>query len=117
MADVANRLPARIEAKAVKREFYATEIVRTDGGTQHTNQRWSAALAEWDINIPMVERGDADHVAVKQLFEATAGSALTFDFHDFEQCADVEVRLKDDMLTIDRVGNKLNISMTLERAR
>lgn len=117
MADVTERLPTRIEATAVKREFYATELVRTDGGGQFTNQRWEDPLAEWDISVPMIRRGSADYDTVRALFEAVRGSALTFDFHDFEACADVEVRIKDDTISWQLSGKLLTVSMTLERAR
>lgn len=117
MADVTERLPSRIEAGATKRVFYSTEIVRTDGGNQFANQRWSDPLAEWDITIPLMKRNSADYTATIALFAATKGSALTFSFHDVETCADVEVRIKDDTLSITGEGNLATISMTLEMAR
>jgi len=117
MADVSETLPREIEAAAVKRWFYATEIVRGDGGGQFTNQRWEDPLAEWDITYPNLLPGDDDYLQVKAWFEAVKGSALTFTFHDFEACEDVEVRLKDDTISFQGVGNMVSISMTLEQAR
>lgn len=117
MADVTERLPSRVEASAVKRVFYSTEVVRLDGGGVVTNQRWNASLAEWDISIPLLNRGSADYAAVVALFDAVKGSALTFDFHDVETCADVEVRIKDDTLVFQGVGNRATASLTLEEAR
>jgi hypothetical protein len=117
MADVAERLPERIESGAVKRMFYSTEVVRTDGGHQFTNQRWDEPLAEWDITVPQMKRSSADYIAVKALFDAVAGSALTFDFHDVEACEDVEVRVKGDTLVWEQDGPFGSFSLTLEKAR
>ncbi len=117
MADVSERLPSRIEASAVKRPAYSTEIVRTDGGGVHANARWSGSLAEWDINIPPCKRNSQDYLATMALFDAVRGSHLTFDFHDVETCADVEVRIKGDQIAITGVGNLATIGMTLEQAR
>jgi uncharacterized protein (TIGR02217 family) len=117
MADVANRLPSKIEAGAQKSLTYATEIVQTDGGAEHRNARWSEPLAEWEITIPMVKRTSDDYAAITNLFAATQGSLLSFDFHDPADCVDVEVRLKDDGLHILGVGNQLTISLTLVQVR
>lgn len=117
MADVTERLTRRIEAGAVKRNAYSTEIVKTDGGSEHRNQRWSAPLAEWDISIPPSRRNSVDYVAAAALFEAVKGSMFTFDFHDVETCDDVEVRIKDDTITYTGVGNLASIDFTLVEVR
>ncbi len=117
MADVTERLTSRIEASAVKRNAYRTEIVRTDGGAEHRNAMWGAPLAEWDITIPSAKRNSADYAAAVALFTATLGSLLTFDFHDVETCADVEVRIKDDTITFTGVGNLAEIDLTLVEVR
>jgi uncharacterized protein (TIGR02217 family) len=117
MADVPDRLPSRIEASAQKRRFYSTEIVRTDGGLQHTNQRWAEPMAEWDIEVPLIKRNSQEYLAVEAVFEAAKGSMYTFDFHDVETCEIVEVRIKEDTIVINGVGNLVTIAMTLEKAR
>lgn len=117
MADVTERLTTRIEASAVKRNAYSTEVVRTDGGAEHRNQRWSTPLAEWDITIPPSKRNSADYAAAVALFAAVKGSLLTFSFHDVETCADVEVRIKDDTITFSGVGNLASIDLTLTEVR
>lgn len=117
MADVTERLTTRVESGATKRLAYSTEVVRTDGGNEFRNQRWSAPLAEWDILIPPCKRNSADYTAALALFAATKGSFKTFDFHDVETCADVEVRIKDDTIEITGVGNLAQIAMTLVEVR
>jgi len=117
MADVTERLTSRIEASAVKRNAYSTEIVRTDGGAEYRNARWAEPLAEWDITIPPSKRNSADYAAAVALFAVTFGSLLTFDFHDIETCADVEVRIKDDSIVFTGVGNLASIDLTLVEVR
>lgn len=117
MADVSARLPSRIEAGATKRQFYSTEVVKTDGGTEQRNARWSEPLAEWDIHIPVMKRNSADYALVETLFAATLGSLYSFDFHDVEFCADVEVRIKDDTIVFSGVGNLATVDMTLVEVR
>jgi hypothetical protein len=117
MADVANRLPLRVEDKVSRRPDFGTELNRTDGGGQFTNQRWSAPLWVWDITIPLIRPDGAEYAAVHALLEATGGDARTFDFHDPITCADVEVRLVAGSYVETGAGKLVNIDMSLEMAR
>lgn len=117
MADISERLTSRIEAGAIKRLAYQTEVVRADGGHEQRNQTWTLPLAEWDITIPPMKRSSADYAAAVALFHAAKGSALSFDFHDIETCADLEVRIKDDSLVFTGQGNLASIDLTLVQVR
>lgn len=117
MADVTERLTSRIESGATKRLAYSTEVVQTDGGREQRNQNWVSPLSEWDISIPPSKRNSADYAAALALITATKGSWLSFDFHDVETCADVEVRIKDDSITFTGVGNMAQIDLTLVEVR
>lgn len=107
------RLPSRIEASAVKRLVYSTEIVTTDGGNEFRNARWGDSQSEWDCTIPPVKRNSDDYLETVALFHAAIGSFDSFMFHDFADCTDVAVRFKDDTLTIQGVGNLVTLSFTL----
>jgi len=108
-----SRLPERIESGAVKRIEYSTEIVDTDGGIEQRNSRWLNGRAEWDCSIPPCARTHADFTDTLALFHAAMGSGDTFEFHDLVDCADVEVRFKDDTLTINTIGNMVATQFTL----
>jgi len=110
---LSGRLPARIEASAVKRLMFSTEVVETDGGTEHRNGRWTEPRAEWDVTIPPSKRTADEYLDTVAMFDAAEGSYDTFLFHDPVSCVDIEVRFKDDMLTMQGVGNLVTLSFTL----
>lgn len=110
-------LPARIEASAVKRLMYRTEVVDTDGGTEHRDGRWVNPRAEWDVTVPPAKRTSAEYTETTSLFAAAKGSLDTFMFHDPVSCADIEVRFKDDTLVMQGVGNMVTLSFTLIEVR
>lgn len=111
------RLPSRIEASAVKRLVYSTEIVTTDGGAEQRNARWTEPRAEWDCTIPAVRRNSVEYLETTALFASALGSFDSFMFHDPIACADVAVRFKDDTLTMEGVGNLVTLSFTLTEDR
>lgn len=110
---LSSRLPEEIEAKAVKRIFYATEIVPQDGGGEVRTARWANAKAEWDVAVPPMFRTEADYLATIALFHEALGSADTFPFCDPETGDDVAARFKDDAITISGQGSLASIEFTL----
>lgn len=115
MADVANQLADGY--LAVKREVWSTEVVTTDGGGEHRNQRWSAPLAEWDVTVPFCKRSSSAYVAATALIFATKGSLRTFTFHDPIECEDVEVRILDDTMAFVTNGNLVQIEFSVRQIR
>jgi hypothetical protein len=83
------------------------------GGTEFRNRNRTRPIAEWDITIPFVKRNSTEYLQATALFAATYGSHLTFNFHDVEECADVEVRFKDDLLVFEGAGNLVTLTATL----
>lgn len=116
MADVSEQIAAG-RYIATKRDAYSTEVVRTDGGGEHRNARWAAPLAEWDVSIPLCKRNSAEYLAAVALFDAIKGSWKSFTFHDPVACADVEVRLLDDTLSITPQGNLVAIDFAVREER
>lgn len=110
-------LPNAVENMAVKDLDYATEIVRTDGGSVMANSRWSEPLATWSVTTKPYKRNDTDYVDTVNLFHAALGSGDTFSFHDIETCTDKTVRFKDDKMQFQPVGNSVRLSFTLEEVR
>ena len=116
MADVLATLVAGSYI-ATKRPAYATEVVRTDGGSTFRNSRWSAPLSQWDVTIPVCKRSSPQYLAAIALFDACLGSGLTFSFHDPVACADVEAVILDDTLTITPTGNLVEVAFAVEEFR
>lgn len=114
---LAGTLPSRIEASAVKRLAYSTEIVETDGGNEQRNARWAEPRARWDITIPPCKRNSSDYMDTLALFKDALGSFDTFLFHDPVDCEDIEVRFDEDTLTVQGVGNLVTASFTLIEVR
>lgn len=116
MPDVALQLTSG-RYTAVKNDLWSTEVVQTDGGSEHRNQRWSAPLSEWDVTIPFCKRSSTEYLAALALFAATKGSFYTFTFHDPVACEDVLVRFVDDALRFSANGNLVQIDFTVREVR
>lgn len=116
MADVTEQLVAG-SYSAVKRDRYATEVIRTDGGGAFRNSRWASPLAQWDVSLKPCRRSDAIYTAATALFDAALGSGLTFTFHDPVACADVEACILDDTLSITPNGNLVMVEFAVEEVR
>lgn len=114
---LSSTLPDIVARMAVKTLRYATEIVRTDGGSVQANARWSEPLAEWSVRSKPYYRSDDDYQDTVNLFIAALGSADTFMFHDIETCTDFEVRFKDDELNFEPDGNRARLVFALEEVR
>jgi hypothetical protein len=110
-------LPRRVAAMGVKSLSYSTEVVRTDGGAVHANSRWEEPLATWSFTTAPMKRNDADYLDTKALFDAALGSADTFLFHDVEECADVEVRFREDTMGFQPEGNLVRLVFEVEEVR
>ena len=92
MGHINSQLPRNVEIGATRREQWDVEIVRTDGGREVRNTRWSAPLRTFDVALPACTRANADYIAVKQMWEDSEGGAHTFDFYDHSEEELVRVR-------------------------
>lgn len=75
-----DRLTDDIEARAVAKPRYNTEVVTTDGGWEVRNSRWSYPLHTFEFNLSPNARDAADFTEFRDLFYAAGGSAEAFKF-------------------------------------
>lgn len=85
-------LPDRIERGASRREEWNTQINTRDDGLETRNNRWSSSLRSYEISLPMMERTDADYIALRALFAEAEGSRYSFGFLDWSDNQLVTVR-------------------------
>lgn len=117
MAHLSTTLPDRIALGAVRREEWGTEIVRTDGGSEVRNNRWSAPLRFYDVSMPLMERDDADYVALRALYAEAEGSLHSFDMTIWPDDETVPVRF-DGPLQITGVTTEIDqLTFTLVEVR
>lgn len=78
------QLSRDIEAGATHRFRYATDVVRTDGGYEVRNERWSAPLSRWDFSVePGDESYDDTLTEFINLFHIVGGAAGGFLFRSW----------------------------------
>lgn len=118
MADLPDTLPQEVEIGAVRSLDWGVSVVRTDGGHEVRNARWSTPLRTYDISFPHATRDDATYLAVLQLYEDAQGSLLSFNFTDWTDSTTVEVRF-DSPLQIETPAGHLDhiVSMRLKEVR
>jgi uncharacterized protein (TIGR02217 family) len=77
------RITDHIGAGAVIRPKFNTEIVKTDGGFEVRNSRWTYPLhtCEFDLS-PGIAGDDADLEEFRELFYAAGGADESFKFRD-----------------------------------
>lgn len=83
MAHIATRLTENVEIGATRREEDDVEIVRTDGGNEVRNARWSQPLLAFDVSFPMSARDDAVFLEVRNAYRATRAGLHSFKFRDW----------------------------------
>jgi uncharacterized protein (TIGR02217 family) len=83
MTHLTNRLPREIELGAVRREDYGTEVVETDGGFEHRNNRWANPKRTYEVSFPTSLRNGSVYQAVVALYEMAQGSLHSFNFVDW----------------------------------
>jgi uncharacterized protein (TIGR02217 family) len=113
-------LPTRIEVGAVRREEWDNEVVRTDGGQEVRNTRWSAPLRSYDISMPVTSTaGDlSDFNSVKQIWSDTEGGTHTFWFNDWVDSEQVKVRFSTPLQITSDAGHLRHIDQfTLQEVR
>jgi uncharacterized protein (TIGR02217 family) len=83
MAHIATRLSTHVEINAVRIEEYSVETVRSDGGNEVRNSRWSQPLLRFEISFPTSQRDDAVFLEVRNAYRATGGGLDSFKFRDW----------------------------------
>jgi uncharacterized protein (TIGR02217 family) len=92
------RITDHIGAGAIIRPKFSTEIVKTDGGFEVRNSRWSYPLHEMEFDLsPGVAGDDDDLEELRELFYAAGGAAESFKFRDrFDyQATDSQIGIGD----------------------
>jgi hypothetical protein len=101
------QLTRNIEIGATRRKEWDKEIVRTDGGGEVRNTRWSSPLRSFDVALPPCVRTNADYIAVQQMWEDSEGGTHSFDFYDYSADELVKVRF-DSPLEITWLNSELD---------
>jgi uncharacterized protein (TIGR02217 family) len=83
MAHINTRLSDHVEIGATRIEEESVEIVRTDGGNEVRNTRWSQPLLRFELSFPTSERDDAVFLEVRNAYRATRGGLHSFKFKDW----------------------------------
>lgn len=83
MAHLAKFLPEELEIGAKAQRMPGTEVVDTDGGFEHRNQRWSRRKRAYEISFPISLRDGAVYQAVCDLYEEAEDFTHTFNFTDW----------------------------------
>lgn len=117
--DLDSQLTRNVEIGAVRRQEWEVEIVRTDGGNEVRNARWSEPLRAYDISLPtctQVERSVFD--SVMQMWTDTSGGADTFLFYDWVDDELVRVRFDSPPNVTSEAGHLLHMdTFTLQEVR
>jgi hypothetical protein len=97
--------PTNIGNGARRTGHWEVEIVKTDGGNEVCNSRWSEPLWTFDVPLPVYTSDSAaDFVAVRDLWMAAQGAANTFNFWDDLEQSYRKVRFSEDLQIEDVVG-------------
>jgi len=97
-------LPTAIENGAVRSLQWDREVVRTDGGSEVRNSRWSSPLRTWQIAFNNANIDSTDHAAVEAMFRNTEGGTHTFNFTDEREGDTTRVRFDTDLQFTNTVG-------------
>lgn len=102
MTHITTRLSKAVELGATRRDVDEVEVVRTDGGRESRNSRWSQSLLEFDVGYPISRRDHARLTEVLHCFKATRGGLHSFDFRDWLdfQALDEEFATGDGATTV-----------------
>lgn len=115
MSHLTSFLPQEIELGAVRRVEYSTEVVRTDGGGEVRNARWSEPLISFEISFPPSERDQSIYQAVIDLYRAALGGLHSFNFTDWtDETGSTVIRVRfDSALSITGIASHLDHIDTL----
>jgi uncharacterized protein (TIGR02217 family) len=83
MAHIATRMTLNVENGATRIEEQDVEIVRSDGGNEVRNTRWSQPLLRFEISFPTSLRDDAVFLEVRNAYRACRGALHSFKFRDW----------------------------------
>jgi uncharacterized protein (TIGR02217 family) len=102
MSHIATRLTENVEIGAVRIEEQDVEIVRTDGGNEVRNTRWSQPLLRFEISFPMSQRDNAVFLEVRNAYRACRGMLHSFKFRDWSdyQATDEQFGTGDGTTTV-----------------
>jgi uncharacterized protein (TIGR02217 family) len=97
MTHITTRLSTHVEINAVRIEEQDVEIVRSDGGAEVRNTRWSQPLLRFEISFPASERDNAVYLEIRNAYRATRGMLHSFKFRDWSdyQATDAEFGVSD----------------------
>lgn len=97
MAHIATRLSQNVELDAGRRHLWDVEVVRSDGGSEVRNSRWSQPLLEFTVSYPPAARDNAVFRSVQNAYLATGGGNDSFAFRDWcdYQATDEEFGIGD----------------------
>jgi len=114
MAHLAAYLPTQVEVGAIRDVDWATDIVKTDGGFEVRNARWSAPLRRFELSFPTAKRAeDPTYLAVIALYEEAQGSLHSFNFRSWADGGEVLKVRFDSPLKITGVTKDLDHIETL----
>ena len=102
MAHIATRLTEHVEIGATRRDVDDIEVVRTDGGAEVRNTRWSQSLLAFDVSFPASTRDDAVFLEVRNAYRATRAGLHSFKFRDWSeyQATNAEFATGDGTTTV-----------------
>jgi uncharacterized protein (TIGR02217 family) len=83
MTHIATRLSENVELGAVRIEEDDVEIVRTDGGSEVRNNRWSQPLLRFELSFPVSARDNAVFLEVRAAYRVCRGQLHSFKFRDW----------------------------------
>jgi hypothetical protein len=112
------QLTRNIEIGATRRLVWDIEVVKTDGGNEVRNTRWSAPLRSFDCALPPCTRDNADYLSVQEMWTDTEGGTHSFLFYDYASDELVTVRF-DSPLEITHLNGHLDKieTFTLQEVR
>lgn len=115
MTHYSERLPLEVEQGAVRRLSFATDVVKTDGGGEVRNARWSVPLRTYELSFPTAHRNNTVYQRVLYLYNLTLGGLHSFDmaeWTDNTHSTIVKVRF-DSSLAITGIDRNLDHIETL----
>lgn len=114
-----SQLTRQVEIGAVRRQEWAIEVIRTDGGQEVRNSRWSEPLRAYDVALPSCTQTSRDTFdAVMQMWTDTNGGTDSFWFYDWVDDELVKVRFDSAPQVTSDAGHLLHMdTFTLQEVR
>ena len=113
------QITRNIEIGCVRRTEWDVEIVKTAGGNEVRNARWSEPLRAYDVALPTCSQDDrATFDEVMDLWIESEGGAHTFDIYDWVDDELVKVRFDSPPQVTSEAGHLLHMdTFTLQEVR